>query len=257
MRWFSWNSGSPARAGKRLTDGWRRAGPGYVEALADGEWMCIAADGAIAIVVDIVRCELPDDADRKLRCEARADGRAAGWRPVLDRRERHSGPVLGAGRSGRLATTGEVTRDGWWVLRRGDFNQTKFAAPLPDIVFFDPFSFKTDSGLWTLGAFRELANLFAANAVELFTYSFSTSVRSALLASGFYVAKGRGTGPKAETTIGLTPAAAAMPHGRELLGEEWLVKWGRSDAQAPLGIGANDDSWREALIGHPQFQRRS
>jgi hypothetical protein len=41
-----------------------------------------------------------------------------------------------------------------------------------------------------------------------------------------------------------------------LLGEEWLTKWGRSDAQAPLGIGVDDESWRDALIGHAQFRRR-
>jgi queuine tRNA-ribosyltransferase len=141
-----------------------------------------------------------------------------------------------------------------WVLLRGDFKQTKFAAPLPDIVFFDPFSFKTDSALWTLAAFRELANLFTAKAVELFTYSYSTSARAALLAAGFHVAKGRGTGPKAETTIGLTPSAAAMAHGRELLGEEWLGKWRRSDAQAPGGTTADDESWRDAIARHPQFR---
>jgi queuine tRNA-ribosyltransferase len=89
--------------------------------------------------------------------------------------------------------------------------------------------------------------------VELITYSYSTRVRAALLAAGFYVAKGRGTGPKAETTIGLTPSAAATPHGRELLGEEWLVKWRRSDAQAPLGVESNDGGWREAVTRHPQF----
>jgi queuine tRNA-ribosyltransferase len=138
-----------------------------------------------------------------------------------------------------------------WLLLRGDFAETKFAAPLPDVIFFDPFSFKTDSALWTLEAFRSLAKLLGDKAVELFTYSYSTSVRAALLAAGFYVAKGRGTGPKAETTIGLTPAAAA--HARELLGEEWLGKWRRSDAQAPLGVGANDATWREAVEGHPQF----
>ncbi len=144
-----------------------------------------------------------------------------------------------------------------WLLRRGDFNVTKFSAALPDIVFFDPFSFKADSALWTLGAFRELANLFSAKPVELFTYSYSTSVRAALLAAGFYVAKGRGTGPKAETTIALTPCAAALPHGRELLGEEWLGKWRRSDAQVPLGATANDDSWRDAIAAHPQFREES
>ena len=140
-----------------------------------------------------------------------------------------------------------------WLLLRGDFAMTKLAAPLPDLIFFDPFSFKTDSGLWTLGAFRELRRILGAAAVELFTYTYSTSVRAALLAAGFYVAKGRGTGPKAETTIGLSPGAAAGAHGRELLGEEWLAKWRRSERQMPLGVAAGDDSWREAVSGHPQF----
>jgi len=149
-----------------------------------------------------------------------------------------------------------------WLLLRGDFNATKFTAPLPDVIFFDPFSFKTDSALWTLAAFRELANLLSAKAVELFTYSYSTSVRAALLAAGFYVAKGRGTGPKAETTVGLTPRAAVdadgreLAHGRELLGEEWLAKWRRSDAQAPLGTDSSDVSWHQAVRTHPQFQTR-
>jgi queuine tRNA-ribosyltransferase len=140
-----------------------------------------------------------------------------------------------------------------WLLLRGDFAATQSAAPLPDVIFFDPFSFKTDSALWTLEAFRKLREVLGDKPVELFTYSYSTSVRAALLAAGFYVAKGRGTGPKAETTIGLTPAAAATAHGRELLGDEWLGKWRRSDAQAPMGVGTNDDSWRDAVAGHPQF----
>jgi len=143
-----------------------------------------------------------------------------------------------------------------WRLLRGDFRQLKFVAPLPDVVFFDPFSFKTDSVLWSLDAFRELAHLFSETAVELFTYTYSTSVRAALLAAGFYVAKGRGTGPKAETTIGLSPCAAAQPHGYELLGAEWLGKWRRSDAQAPPGVAAGDDSWRAAVAEHPQFRAR-
>jgi queuine tRNA-ribosyltransferase len=149
-----------------------------------------------------------------------------------------------------------------WLLLRGDFNATKFTAPLPDVIFFDPFSFKTDGALWTLAAFRELADLLSVKAAELFTYTYSTSVRAALLAAGFYVARGRGTGPKAETTIGLTPQAAVdadgreLLHGRELLGEEWLAKWQRSDARAPLGTDANDASWQQAVRAHPQFQKR-
>jgi queuine tRNA-ribosyltransferase len=149
-----------------------------------------------------------------------------------------------------------------WLLLSGDFTATKFTAPLPDVIFFDPFSFKTDSALWTLAAFRELANLLSGKAVELFTYSYSTSVRAALLAAGFYVARGRGTGPKAETTIGLTSRAVVdadgreLAHGRELLGEEWLVKWRRSDAQAPLGADLSDASWQQAVRAHPQFRTR-
>jgi queuine tRNA-ribosyltransferase len=75
-----------------------------------------------------------------------------------------------------------------------------------------------------------------------------------MLAAGFYVAKGVPTGPKAETTIGLSPLAARGDHGRELLGAAWLLRWSRSGAQAPFGVSANDESWRTAVTEHPQFQ---
>src|ERR1700733_2437770 len=143
-----------------------------------------------------------------------------------------------------------------WLLLGGDFAARKFDAPSPDIIFFDPFSFKTDSALWTLPAFRELAQACAQKPAELFTYTYSTSVRAAMLAAGFYVAKGRATGPKAETTIGLSPLAAAVPHEHELLGQEWLARWRRSGAQTPFGVAAGDDSWHEAVVGHPQFRQQ-
>jgi queuine tRNA-ribosyltransferase len=141
-----------------------------------------------------------------------------------------------------------------WLLLSGDFAVRKFEAPAPDIIFFDPFSFKTDSELWSLNAFRELASACKDKSTELYTYTYSTSVRAAMLAAGFYVAKGRATGPKGETTIGLSARAAATVHGRELLGQEWLAKWGRSDAQVPIGGTEQDDSWREAVLTHPQFK---
>jgi queuine tRNA-ribosyltransferase len=141
-----------------------------------------------------------------------------------------------------------------WVLLNGDFALRKFEAPPPDVVFFDPFSFKTDSALWTLNAFRELARAFKDKHTELYTYTYSTSVRAAMLAAGFYVAKGRATGLKGETTVGLSPRAAGAAHGRELLGQEWLAKWRRSDAQVPFGSTKQDNSWREAVLAHPQFR---
>jgi queuine tRNA-ribosyltransferase len=142
-----------------------------------------------------------------------------------------------------------------WRLLRGDFAARKLDAPPPDVIFFDPFSFRTDAALWTQPAFRELAKCCAQKPVELFTYTYSTSVRAAMLAAGFYVAKGRGTGPKAETTVCLSPPAAAQAHGFELLGQEWLAKWRRSDAQAPFGSMDGDDSWHQAVLEHPQFRQ--
>jgi queuine tRNA-ribosyltransferase len=161
---------------------------------------------------------------------------------------RHPGPRA-------LLRSGSWTsKDGLieWRLMHGDFAACKAQAPAPDVVFFDPFSFKADGGLWTLNAFCEMAALWVDRSVELFTYTYSTSVRAAMLAAGFYVAKGRATGPKAETTIGLTSHAATTVHGHELLGSEWLSKWRRSDAQMPLGAGPETD-WRAAIEGHPQF----
>jgi queuine tRNA-ribosyltransferase len=143
-----------------------------------------------------------------------------------------------------------------WLLLPGDFAARKFDAPTPDIIFFDPFSFKTDGALWTLQAFRELSLLCSEKPVELFTYSYSTSVRAAMLAAGFYVAKGRATGPKAETSIGLSARAASAPHHHDMLGDEWLAKWRRSGSQAPFGSQADDASWYEAVSDHPQFKPR-
>ncbi|MDP9084117.1 MAG: tRNA guanosine(34) transglycosylase Tgt, partial [Pseudomonadota bacterium] len=131
---------------------------------------------------------------------------------------RHAAPrrLLGAGRW----TNSSASID--WLLLLGDFAVRKFDAPSPDIIFFDPFSFRTDSALWTLAAFRELERVCSPRPTQLFTYTYSTSVRAAMLAAGFYVAKGKGTGPKAETTIGLSADAVALAHGHELLGAEWL-----------------------------------
>jgi queuine tRNA-ribosyltransferase len=141
-----------------------------------------------------------------------------------------------------------------WLLLQGDYTRRKHHAPVPDIVFFDPFSFKTDSALWTLQAFRELAQVCQHKATELFTYTYSTRVRAALLAAGFFVARGRATGPKLETTIALSPLAASCAHGHELLGADWLGRWARSDARVPMGVDGADAHWHAAVTGHAQFK---
>lgn len=141
-----------------------------------------------------------------------------------------------------------------WLLLAGDYAKRKFAAPKADIIFFDPFSYKTDAALWSLTEFQELHSLCQHTATEIFSYTYSTRIRAAMLAAGFYVAKGRATGPKAETTIALSPMAAAAPHAHELLGTEWLHKWQRSDAKIPCGAEEHDTGWETAIYEHPQFR---
>jgi queuine tRNA-ribosyltransferase len=90
------------------------------------------------------------------------------------------------------------------------------------------------------------------------TYSHSTAARAALLAAGFYVAKGRSAGAKAETTIAFTPAALGSPFVRsyELLAAEWVGRWHRSQAKFPAEIGTEERSAFEQLIeAHDQFRR--
>ena len=61
----------------------------------------------------------------------------------------------------------------------------------PDLIFYDMFSSKTHGEQWTLEIFRRLFDACAGRATELFTYTRSTAARAALLAAGFFVAKGR------------------------------------------------------------------
>ncbi len=168
---------------------------------------------------------------------------------------RHGGPV------------GILERGAWqskrypglsWLLAEGDFLSTVRQAPLPpDLIFYDMFSSRTHCEQWTLEFFRSLFSACAERAVELFTYSHSTAARAALLAAGFYVAKGRSAGTKEETTIALTPAAASSDHSHQLLGAEWLNRWQRSQAKFPAEINPEQRPEFEKLIRrHEQFQSR-
>jgi queuine tRNA-ribosyltransferase len=142
-----------------------------------------------------------------------------------------------------------------WALLPGDFTAILPAAPAPDMIFFDMFSSKTSGAQWTLAVFRQIFGACVSRESELFTYSCSTPVRAALLAAGFYLAKGRSTGDKVETTIALTPAAARPPCRHPLLGAEWLGKWQRSGAKFPSDItGEQCPAFERAIVEHPQFQ---
>ncbi len=142
-----------------------------------------------------------------------------------------------------------------WVLREGDFLSKLDSASAPDLVYYDPFSSKTDSSLWTPEAFRRLKAALGARKVRLMTYSHSTLVRTILLDCGFFVGAGPSSGPKSSTTVAFNTADEAFESGI-LLGQDWLERRARSDARYPSGL---DDEGRreldERIARHPQFRR--
>lgn len=143
-----------------------------------------------------------------------------------------------------------------WQLLRGDFLEHLEAAPPPDLIFYDPFSSKTDTALWHTDVFARIHRHCQNGPAELYTYAAGTAVRVALLLAGFHVAEGAGTGPKATTTVAFTRPTGLgdTPGSPRLLGTEWLVRWRRSDSKYPAGL---DDAQRIAIEqrieGHPQF----
>jgi len=143
-----------------------------------------------------------------------------------------------------------------WQLLKGDFRDQLDAAQASDLIFYDPFSFKTDGELWTGEIFARIFHRCAAKPAELYTYSASTAVRVALLSAGFFVAQGIGTGPKAETTIAFNRAESAAQHplAPKLLDQKWLARWRRSDAKFSATIAADEQVRFAALIeSHRQF----
>jgi queuine tRNA-ribosyltransferase len=144
-----------------------------------------------------------------------------------------------------------------WTLRHGDFLAHLESSPAPDLVFYDPFSAKTDAPLWTSEVFARLHRHFAPRPAELYTYSAATAVRVALLSAGFFVAEGVGTGPKATTTVAfsrLDVASAQNPAAARLLGADWLGRWSRSHSQFPAGLPESErPAFAERIRSHPQF----
>ena len=147
-----------------------------------------------------------------------------------------------------------------WQLLQGDFRDLIESAAIPDLIFYDPFSFKTDAELWTGEIFARIFARCLAKPAELYTYSAATAVRVALLSAGFLVAQGVGTGPKSETTIAFNRAESAAQHplAPPLLDQKWLARWRRSSAKFPATMAPAEQAQFAAMIeGHRQFLTRS
>jgi queuine tRNA-ribosyltransferase len=169
---------------------------------------------------------------------------------------RHEAPAA-------ILTNGRWESRAWpglsWTLVLGDFPGTIPDAPFPpDVIFYDMFSTKTSTQLWSFRTFHSLFQACADRAAELFTYTCSTANRAAMLAAGFHVARGRNAGAKIETTIALTAAAAhdSRRPAREILSSDWLAKWSRSAAKFPADIALAERPHFEKLIrDHEQFRK--
>ena len=139
-----------------------------------------------------------------------------------------------------------------WQLLAGDFLERLGGAPIPQVIWYDPFSYKVNTSLWSVTAFQEVLAATKGAESRLFTYSASTAVRASMLCAGWHVGRGLGSGPKAETTIAFTPSAAVTEDARQsLLGRDWLARWERSDARRP--IGDLYENFESAIRSHPQF----
>lgn len=143
-----------------------------------------------------------------------------------------------------------------WVLLEGDFLERMSHAEQADFIYYDPFSYKTDTPLWTPETFRRIRAHAGDRPTELYTYSASTAVRVALLTAGFFVAEGVGTGPKATTTVAFSHEAGCRLHpaSAALLNHTWLDRWRRSSSQFPRELPvAEREEFAQRLEGHPQF----
>jgi len=143
-----------------------------------------------------------------------------------------------------------------WELFTGDFLEYLEKSAVPDLIFYDPFSAKTDSALWTSEVFARIARHCVSKSTELYTYSAATAVRVALLSTGFFVGEGVGTGPKASTTVAFSRAdsAAQHPTSPRLLGQNWLARWNRSGSKFPAGMPEDaKPAFAERIKTHPQF----
>jgi tRNA U34 5-methylaminomethyl-2-thiouridine-forming methyltransferase MnmC len=138
-----------------------------------------------------------------------------------------------------------------WRLIQGELPQTFARAQGRfDLIYFDPFSPRTNPGLWTAGVFARLWPLCREDAegTRLITYSAATPTRVSLLLAGFFVGAGWSIGTKRETSLAATrPELLEAP-----LGARWLSRWERSDARAPHGEPLTP-GLEARLRAHPQF----
>ncbi len=164
---------------------------------------------------------------------------------------RHPGPHQ------LLAKTSFCKASYKWSLLEGPFADNFLKADLPDVVLFDPFSYKTNPECWSLGLFRSLHKYCLPKMTTLVTYSSATRIRASLLIAGWFVYSCPGVGTRSEASL----AFSMMPADdhpaiktAQRLGRSWLERWERSCSPLPDSLSSEEKKeFSEKVRNHPQF----
>lgn len=118
-----------------------------------------------------------------------------------------------------------------WRLVLGDARMelTRMAASSFDVVFWDPYSPRTNPHLWSEPAFAAVRRACRTGAT-LHTYGAATSTRSALLLAGFFVGFGPALGRKQRHA---TIAATRLCDLARPLERTWLANFPRAATSDP------------------------
>jgi queuine tRNA-ribosyltransferase len=137
-----------------------------------------------------------------------------------------------------------------WRLVLGDLRESLPREPArsADIVFWDPYSPRTNPELWSESAFSELHRVCREGAT-VHTYGAATATRSALLLAGFFVGLGPATGTKPKHA---TLAAMRLGDLVSPLDKKWLQGLPRVRDDQPCDPALSVEA-RARLALLPQF----
>ena len=139
-----------------------------------------------------------------------------------------------------------------WELRLGDFPRTiRQETRRADVVFFDPFSPRTNPDMWSVSTLEGLYGCRRPGGeMRLVTYSSAFSTRAAMLLAGFFV----GAGLSLDGRRRATEAAAYYSSLDEPLDLRWLSRWKRDREPWPcLTPAGQRRRVRLSLLEHPQW----
>jgi queuine tRNA-ribosyltransferase len=154
----------------------------------------------------------------------------AALRHALDSEQRAAfgfSPTLSKAARSLLETGCHQSARATWRLTLGDAlaSIVALAEASVDVVFWDPYSPRTNPGMWSEAAFTALRRV-CRDGATVHTYGAATATRSALLLAGFFVGLGpaRSTKQKHATIASTRLADLARP-----LDRAWLASFPRAE----------------------------